>query len=93
MARKAIRKPVGEAVDAWMHLPPGTLGKNCRMEIMGNRELCVEGCQGVLEYEESLIRLNLGQRQLQITGTGLSIRTLEKNYGEVEGLITAIEFV
>ncbi len=80
-------------IDELFRLPPGTMGTASRIELMGNHELAVEGCKGVLEYEHNVIRFNLGHQQLKLGGRNLSIRVLERNYAEVEGYITSLEFV
>ncbi len=80
-------------IDQLFHLPPGTMGNASRLELMGNHELSLEGCKGVLEYDSQIIRLNLGKQQLKIVGRNLSIRVLERNYVELEGYITSLEYV
>ena len=32
-----------------------------RMEFCGNREVTIDGSKGVLEYDENLIRINMGK--------------------------------
>ena len=81
------------SIDRLFRLPPGTMGSASRIEMLGNHELAVEGCKGVLEYDESVIRFNLGHRQLKIVGRNLSIRVMERYYAEVEGYLTQIEFI
>lgn len=90
---ESSKRSLGSSIDTLLHLPPGTMGNSSKIEMIGNRELSVEGCKGVLEYDESIIRLNLGNRQLKVLGRNLSIRVLERNYSEIEGFITNIEFM
>ncbi len=71
-------------------LPAGTVGG--RILLLGDREVTVEGCRGVLGYEGGCVRLNLGERQLKITGQGLCVRTLERNYCAVEGVVSTLSF-
>ena len=62
------------------------------MELSGNREAIVEGCKGVVEYDEGIIRLNLGKNIVRFTGTGLSIRTLTLEQAIITGNILSIDF-
>ena len=63
------------------------------MELNSNREATIDGCKGVLEYDENVVRLNTGQGQVRLTGRGLVIRTLSQNQAVVEGFILSIEFL
>lgn len=68
------------------------LPKQGRITLMGNRELVVDGCRGILEYRTDLIRLNLGDKQLHLMGSGLVVQVLEGEYAQIEGQILAINF-
>ena len=69
-----------------------SFGFGSKIILSGNRELWVEGCKGILEYESNLIRLNLGTKQLKIGGRNLCVRTLEKNRVEIDGYILELTF-
>ncbi|WRS26419.1 YabP/YqfC family sporulation protein [Oscillospiraceae bacterium MB08-C2-2] len=83
----------GEKLSRILDIPQSALGGTCQMEIADNREVMVEGCQGVLEYDENVIRLMTGKMTVKFTGRGLQIQTLTHNSAFVTGFITAIEFV
>lgn len=93
MAKEKKKRMDGNSLDSLLQLPPGTMSGGSKIQLIGNRELSLEGCKGVLEYDNSIIRLNLGNRQLKLLGRNLSIRVLERNYVEIEGFIATIEFV
>lgn len=63
------------------------------MEIKGNREVVVEGCRGVLEYDTDVVRVRAGRMTLRFTGRCLVIRCLTADSLVVEGFITGIEFL
>lgn len=87
------RRRAGELIDAALELPPGLLGGGAHIEIDGGREVVVDGCKGVLEYEECLIRLNIGTGQVKFTGQNLLIRSLTANQAQIEGCIESIAFL
>ena len=62
------------------------------IELNGNTEAIVDGCRGVVEYDESIIRLNTGKLIVRFSGTCLSIRTLSMNQAVVCGCIESIDF-
>lgn len=45
-----------------LEIPQAALRGVSHMELSGNREAIVEGCKGVVEYDEGIIRLNLGKK-------------------------------
>lgn len=94
-ARRAANPPAGpllrRAARA-IELPADVYTGMAHLELSGNRELIVDGCRGVLEYDEDVIRLNIGKGSVRVTGRGLSIRTLTAESAVVEGYILAVEF-
>ena len=75
-----------------LEIPQAALRGVSHMELSGNREAIVEGCKGVVEYDEGIIRLNLGKNIVRFTGTGLSIRTLTLEQAIITGNILSIDF-
>lgn len=63
-----------------------------RIELLGCREAVVDGCKSVLEYDDTVIRLNMGKTRVTFTGRNLSIRSFEKDHAEIEGIFSGIEF-
>ncbi len=62
------------------------------IEMQGNREAVVDGCRGVLEYEEDKIKLNAGMCVLLFRGSDLTIKTYSDSLTEITGEIIAVEF-
>lgn len=75
-----------------LELPAEVYSGMAHLELSGNRELIVDGCRGVLEYDENVIRLNVGKYAVRVTGRGLTIRTLTADSAVVEGYVAAVEF-
>lgn len=89
MALRKRLQDTGEALrQTAAELIPGV-----RVELLSNREAVVDGCRGILEYNECCIRLSAERLVIRFRGEGLELR----NYGEsgavVEGRITAVEFI
>ncbi len=70
-----------------------SFGFGYRLQCFGNREIQIEGCRGILKYEQEEIRLNVGTGEISITGNDLSIPALERNFVQIRGRITQIEFI
>ena len=63
------------------------------IELSGNREALVDGCRGVLQYEDDVIRLSTGRRVVRFQGSGLMIRTMQQNQLLICGTILSVEFI
>lgn len=83
---------VREKLTQELEIPQAALRGVSHMELSGNREAIVEGCKGVVEYDEGVIRLNLGKHIVRFTGTELSIRTLTLEQAIITGNILSIDF-
>lgn len=77
-----------------LDMPPGVFSNGfAQISLSGNREAVVEGCAGVLEYENALIRLSLGKQLVQFTGRDLQIKCMTGDSVIIEGFILGIEFI
>ena len=62
------------------------------MEIISDREVNVEGCRGVIEYDESFIKLNAGKGTVTLFGGGLIIESYSDTELLIKGKLEKIEF-
>lgn len=107
MAHHSIRKRVGslprkvgraekaatEKVVKALELPSDFIAGMTHLEFSGNREVVVEGCRGVLEYDENIIRLSVGKMKLRFLGRGLEIRNFTEHSATIFGYISSVEFL
>ena len=66
--------------------------REVHVELCGNREAMIDGCQGIVEYNEEAIRLNITKGQLKIWGRGLQIACLAEEGMIVRGYIMGLEY-
>ena len=83
-----VRAKITTALD----LPQAALTGISQMEISGNREVVIDGCQGVLAYEDDMIKLALRGMIACFRGRGLQIKVLTHDSAIVCGFITCIDF-
>lgn len=69
-----------------MYMSPG-------MHIDSNRELMIENCRRIEEYNEVFMRLISGKLCIQIWGSGLKAYNFKTKGLIVRGKITQIEFI
>lgn len=63
-----------------------------KIEMLGNREIIVDGCKGVVEYGENLIKLSLRESVLSLSGDNLIIKSFDSNIAVICGEICEISF-
>ena len=76
-----------------LEFPEAALTNTAQLEIMGNREATIDGSQGVLEYNESCIRINAGRMVIKFSGRGLTLKCMTGETLVIEGFITGVEFL
>ncbi|MBO4431952.1 MAG: YabP/YqfC family sporulation protein [Clostridia bacterium] len=62
-----------------------------KIEMLSNREISVDGCRGITEYNDSYVKLKIIGGLLIISGKGLQIPIFEKPIITVTGIIENIE--
>ena len=89
----AERRPLSDRLTESLEIPRAALGSCARIELAGNRELTVEGCVGITEYDETTVSMSLGDLTATVHGSGLLIRSFDPHCIAVSGAIMTIEFV
>ncbi len=75
-----------------LDIPPSAMSGVPQIELGGNREAVIDGCLGVLSYDESMIRLALRGMIAIFRGRSLQIRVLTHDSAILGGFIMSIEF-
>ncbi len=73
--------------------PLGAMMDLSHFEINSNREVIIEGSKGILQYDENIIRVNMGKMIVSFNGRKLSLKCLETDSLIIVGFITSIEFI
>lgn len=81
-----------DSISRSLDLPQDTVSGYAHIEISGNREVIVEGCQGVLEYSDSVIALNTGKLTVKICGCELTIISMQSGQAVIKGIITGVDY-
>ncbi len=70
---------------------PEDLTKNGYHIEIFNSCTVVDGCKNVSEYNDGVIRLNLGNAIVSVIGNSLTIRSFSCGQATIDGRITAVE--
>lgn len=81
-----------ESISRNFDLPQDALAGYAHIELNGNREAIIEGCQGVIEYGDTLISLNMGKLTVRVCGCGLTIISMQNGQTIIRGTITGVDF-
>lgn len=93
--QKNFRRRMDDVREKWndsLDTQPVVLSGMAQIELCGNREAVVDGCQGVLQYEDTVIRVSTGRLIVRFTGTDLCIRTMQQNQILICGTIVSVDF-
>ena len=63
------------------------------IELRGNSDLLVEGCEALLGYDENLISLQIGKQTLNIQGRHMQMRYLSEKKVGISGYIKGVLYV
>lgn len=74
-------------------MPELSVTMSSNIELLGNKEAIVEGCKGILEYDENTIRLNLGKQSVRFGGIDLTLKCMNSDNVIIHGVITTVEFM
>lgn len=83
---------ITEKVNRTLDLPQTAVPGNPFIEISGNHEAVVDGCKGILQYDEDVIRLNAGKVIINFKGCELSICSMLSERVVINGKILSIDF-
>lgn len=76
-----------------INIPACALPDFSHFEINSNKEAIIEGSKGILQYEENIIRVNMGKMITSFCGRNLSLKCLDSDSLVITGFITSIEFI
>ncbi len=91
--KKINSKNGGEKLINAMQIPLSSVMNMSRLEFNGNREVIVDGCKGILEYDENIIKINTGKMITKFSGRHLDIKCLTPDSLIIHGVIISIEFI
>ncbi len=73
-------------------IPLDIIRDQTHYEMNSNKEIIVEGCKGILQYEENIVKLNMQNMITVFCGRRLSIKCLTEDSLIITGFVTSVEF-
>lgn len=69
------------------------MAQGVRLEFLGNRELMIDGCKGVLDYDMDEIRVNAPKMIIKVNGRCLTIKCMTRDSMTITGFISGVCFI
>ena len=76
-----------------MGYPGASMLQGVLIELNGNRELSIDGCRGILDYDMNLMKINCGKMVLKVAGRNMTIRCMTHDSMIIDGFILSVEFI
>lgn len=63
-----------------------------RITMLGNKQMLIENHKGIIEYNETLVRVKLSQGELIVHGNELMLGNLQVEQILIEGVVTEVKY-
>ena len=84
---------ISSRVEKALELPVGSLSDMARIELTSNRRAVIEGCRGIVEYGEEVIRLSTDNGIVRFMGRSLHMNSMTEDRAVIEGIILSLEYL
>ena len=91
--RGTSRSPIARRVEGVLELPSGILGHCTRMEWVDNRQVLMDGCCEILEYEDHTVLVAVAGGSVRFWGQKLQLHCLTAESLLLTGEMQSMEFV
>lgn len=92
MNREAESKRLKEKLATATSMPKDVVLGASVVTIIGSEEMCVENYRGIIEYADTLIRVQTKGCQIKITGKNLQIEYYTNDEMKITGRILSLEY-
>ena len=86
------REQIKEKMISAMDLPKDVIQNASVITSLGRKALCIENYRGIIEYTDTLIRVQTRAGQIRIQGKRLRIQYYTNDEMKITGRITSIEY-
>ena len=87
-SKKSLKQSVGEL----KNILPAEFTNMPAIQLIGSRELTLDGCKGIAEYSDYAIKIKTSCGAVTVSGHCLNIKYLSVNSVVIEGKIRCVEF-
>ncbi len=92
MNRKFDKAIFSEKLTEELGIPKNVVSGFNHIELFGNREAVVNTCEGILEYSDTRIKINIGKNTVLFCGNDLCMKEYGACQAVITGIIMSVEF-
>lgn len=79
-------------INEFLEIPKEVVSDIPKITMIGNEELIIENCQGILEYEEFFVKIATSIGNISINGFKLTLGKITEDNICIKGVIENIDF-
>ena len=79
-------------INEFLEIPKEVATNIPKITMLGNEEIVIENCKGVLEYEEFFVRFATSKGNISINGFKLNLGKITEDNISIKGIIENIDF-
>lgn len=79
-------------INEFLEIPKEVVSDIPKVTMLGNEELIIENCQGILEYEEFFVKVSTSIGNISINGFKLTLEKITEDNICIKGVIENIDF-
>lgn len=83
---------LGEKLAKLFELPPDLFGNRPKVTAVGRGEVMIENFKGIMDFDDSMVRINTSNGVIRITGSGITIREITSEAIIIGGKISNIDY-
>jgi sporulation protein YqfC len=87
MAFKSIKNRLKRQVSDFLEIPSDVMLDLPKVVLVGNLQVFIENHRGIVEYTPEIVKVIVGEGEIEITGEGLTLRNMTSDEIMVEGKI------
>lgn len=91
--RETVKRSSPETLAKILDVPQNMFESYSQIVLSGNQEAVLDGCQGVIEYEDDFIKLKIGKQMVKFSGLNLQIKCMTGENVIIDGTILSVEFI
>lgn len=92
MKHETDHEPIKERIVSAANMPKDVMLGASVLTILGNFEVCIENYRGILEYTDTLIRVQTKGKQIRLSGKQLQIEYYTNDEMKITGRICSLEY-
>ena len=93
MYKKSSFQKAKKLLSDWNKSPLVDMLTPTRIEFKSNKEVIVEGCKSIDQYDENMVKIKVTKMTILFFGRNLGLKCMTSDSLVIYGFITSVEFV